>query len=159
MSNDAGATPILDFGRPENGTQDFDGLKAMSVIAPNTIVTGQDGNDPERAVDMARKLTDVVQELVRQLEEQEARSRQLRDRITELEENARAFEGVRVRMREMMPDSVTREDLLAIQSTLRSLAQDPNHIMVLASVAQQANKLLTVINSYGRLFDSMHTHS
>ena len=121
-----------------------------------TAPTAQNGTtQPDRAVEMARMLSGVVQDLVRQLEEQEMQGRQLTERVSSLEAGLRSHESLRQTLRQLAPPSVSPEDLQAMQRSLQALAQDPNHIMVLASVAQQARQLLEVVTSYARIHDAL----
>jgi hypothetical protein len=98
----------------------------------------------------------MVQDLVHQLEQQAAQRRELEERLRSLEEATRGYAALRDQLRDVFASGTTREDLQTMQRVLQDLARDPNHIMVLASVAQQAGKLLTVVQGYARIQEALN---
>lgn len=110
------------------------------------------GQDPvPDAVDLARRLAESVQQLVRQLDDQEERRAQLEQRLAHATDQAASAESRRQSMADALGGSITEEDLRTLEQVLERLSQDPNHIMVLAAVAQQAGTLLQVVEAYGKL--------
>jgi vacuolar-type H+-ATPase subunit I/STV1 len=131
-------------------------LDQSQPAASTPVSSAQNGaTQPDKAVEMARMLSGIVQDLVRQLEEQEAQGRDLRQRVAGLEDSLRSHESLRQTLRQLAPPTLTPEDLQNMQRALQALAQDPNHIMVLASVAQQARQLLDVVSSYSRVHEAL----
>jgi hypothetical protein len=104
-----------------------------------------------RALEMAQQWPSIVQDLVRQLERQEIESRQLQDCIAELEQTARAHDSLKRALSEASGDSPTQDEMQAVQFVMASLLGDPDHIVVLASVAQHAEQLSRVVNNYVRI--------
>jgi hypothetical protein len=133
-----------------------DRLSARQPAEPEEPTPPANGDvRPDRAVEAARTLTAMVQNIVHQIEEQEALRRELQERVRSLEDAARGYSVLRDQLREGFASGLTREDLQTLQRVLQDLAQDPNHIMVLASVAQQAGKLLTVVQGYARVQEAL----
>ncbi len=111
------------------------------------------------ALDMARQLAATIQSLITQAE-QEAAKRQaaeaqvqvLSSQMRAMQESARAGDALRQTLRETGSSNLSMEDLQKLHNVLQALSQDPNHIMVLAAVAQQANKLLELVNAFSRIY-------
>lgn len=107
--------------------------------------TGADAN----SVDMARQLAGIVEDLVRRSDDLESRRGWLEDRVHSLERNAHAFEALRQTMQ--AEAAISAEDVAAVLTVLESLASDPNHVMILVSVAQHSTTLLAIVNAYSKL--------
>jgi cysteinyl-tRNA synthetase len=103
-------------------------------------------------VDMARQLAVIVENMMRQINDHQGYARQLEHKMSTIEENARAYESLKQTLREVAGSGITDEDIQTLQRVMQALAQDPNHIMVLASVAQQAPKLQSIIKSFAKLY-------
>src|SRR5690242_8359972 len=84
---------------------------AQVTQAQDANVRPQGDARPERAVETARTLTAMVQDLVRQLEEQEAQRQELQERISALEEATRGYTALRDQLRSVITESVTKDDL------------------------------------------------
>lgn len=107
------------------------------------------------AADLARRLADAVQELVQQLETQERQRQELEQRLAHAEEQAAAGRDQYRALQARLTSSVSEDDLQAVRPVLEKLAGDPNHIMVLAAVAQHAPTLLQVVTTYRELRNSL----
>lgn len=121
---------------------------------PMEAAAEANGSGPANTVEMARQVAAAVQDLVRRLGEQDGYRRQLESRLRAYEEQARMYEPVMQALSDLARSGISEDDLQTLQRVIEALARDPNHIMVLASVAQQANKLQTVVNSFQRLLQS-----
>jgi hypothetical protein len=106
-------------------------------------------------VEMARQVAAAMQDLVRQANEQEVMRKELESRLSVYSDNMRAYESLKQTLRDVSPAGVNDDDLETLQRVLQALTQDPNHIMVLAAVAQQATKLLAVVNSFTQLHGAL----
>jgi hypothetical protein len=104
-----------------------------------------------RALEIAREWSTVMQEFVNQLEGQESERQHMLARIDELERVVRAHEALGRVLAGASEDQVTPDDLQAVQYVTDSLLRDPEHIVVLASVAQHAEQLARIVNSYARI--------
>jgi Rad3-related DNA helicase len=105
-----------------------------------------------RAVEMAQRWSDVVQDLVRQLEEQESERRELMDRIGALEKRLEEQEPLRQAMSAAsIHDPISGEDLRVAQYVTDELLRDPDHLVVLATVAQNAQRLARIVNRYAEI--------
>ena len=153
MTIDENRPPPPAFAGGDAGATAVDPFRSAAPAARPAAVNG--GTHPDRAVEMARMLSGIVQDLVRQLEEQEAQGKALREKVGALEDHLRSHESLRQTLRQLAPTSVTAEELQNMQRSLQALSQDPNHIMVLASVAQQARQLLDVVAAYARVHDAL----
>jgi hypothetical protein len=100
---------------------------------------------------MAGQWANLIQGLVRQLELEEQKRRELEVRVTELEESARKGEALRRMLEETSAEGLSREEVDAVQYATDSLVRDPDHIIVLASVSQQATRLQKIVSAYARL--------
>jgi hypothetical protein len=128
------------FGAPAFAGRHDPSPKGMSAA-------GQSG-DP---VHLAQQLTTAIEDLVRQLDEQEEQRRRLERQLGELQASAQASESLTRTLRDVAGSAISPDDLQKLQGVVQALSQDPNHIMVLASVAQQAGILLQVISNYNQL--------
>jgi hypothetical protein len=143
------------FTIPASGT-DAGSISTQSQQGQGTEPMQNGDGRPERAIEAARTLMALVQDLVRQVDEQETQRRDLQERIRVLEEAARGYGTLRDQLRELVLRSITQDDLQTLQRVIQALEQDPNHIMVLASVAQQAGKLLAVVQGYARAQEALN---
>jgi hypothetical protein len=104
---------------------------------------------------MAQQWTGVVQDLIRQLDRQETERQQLLARIEALERAVRGHETLTRILAETSADRLTVDDMQAVKYVTDSLLRDPDHIVVLASVAQHAEQLARIVSSYGRIHQAM----
>jgi hypothetical protein len=133
-----------------------DALSMLQPTRPQDLTPPQNGDiRPDRAVEAARTLTAMVQDLVHQIEAQATQRTELEERLRSLEQAAHGYTVLRDQLRDVFSNALTTEDLQTMQRVLHDLSQDPNHIMVLASVAQQAGKLLAVVQSYTRIQEAL----
>jgi uncharacterized protein YigA (DUF484 family) len=101
-------------------------------------------------------VANIVQRLAERARELESQKQALEQQAAANAQAARSGEALRQTLREtVLSGSVSAEDLQTIQRVLAALARDPNHIMVLASVAQQAGKLTTIVDSFVRLHSAL----
>lgn len=122
---------------------------------PASPAIASNGASAANPVEMARQVAGVVQDLVRRLDEQAVQRQQLEQRLASYQESARAYESLKQALRGVVATPVTEDDLETLEKVLQAMAQDPNHIMVLASVAQQSAKLQSVVTSFHRLRDAL----
>lgn len=127
------------------------------VPAPFAPPETPDTMEPSRAraLEMARQWSDIVQDLVRQLDRQEAERGEMLARIARLEQSARAHEALKAVLAGSSGAQLSPDDLRAVQYVMDSLLQDPDHIVVLASVAQHAQQLARVVSDYARIVRAM----
>jgi multidrug efflux pump subunit AcrA (membrane-fusion protein) len=118
-----------------------------------------DGASALGPLDLARQLSTTIQNLIAQTEQEtaqrqavEARLQVADSQLQALQEVARTGEALKQTLREAGQTSLTADDLQKLQNVLQALSRDPNHIMVLAAVAQQSGKLLEVVNAFSRLY-------
>lgn len=115
--------------------------------SPTATVTQAGATD---IAPLLNQLNAVFGDMARRLQAEEGRRRMLEQQVVVAASNARAYETFKQSLREA-DAGVSSSDLEGIQRILTALTQDPNHIMVLASVAQQANTLLAIVNAYAKL--------
>lgn len=113
--------------------------------------TSSNGTGVANAVELAHHLADAVQGMSRRLEEQTAARVNLEQRLDAYRDAERSYETLKQKLAVAQRSSVADEDVETLQRVLQALAQDPNHIMVLASVAQQAQKLQALVADYSNL--------
>jgi hypothetical protein len=109
----------------------------------------------DRAVEMAQQWSQVVENLVRQLDEQEAERRRMLEHIRLLEQRLQSTQGVREQLQGAASGMLSPDDLRAVRYVADSLLRDPDHIVVLAAVAQNAGKLHDLVESYARLREAI----
>jgi hypothetical protein len=119
-------------------------IEQVPTPTPETGGRGQ-------VVEMARQWAEIVESLVRQLDEQEVERRQTIQRIQALEEATQADRAMRERLQNVAADPISAEEMQAIKYVTDSLLRDPDHIVVLAAVAQHAGKLHKVVDQYARI--------
>jgi exonuclease VII large subunit len=153
MTNDDRSLRPYAFPGVDARTDTFSALQPTDA-AEQALPQNGDAH-ADRAVETARTLSAMVQDLVHQLDEQATQRRELEERLQALEQATRGYAALRDQLRDVFSGAVTREDLQTIQRVLQDLSQDPNHIMVLASVAQQAGKLLAVVQGYTRIQEAL----
>jgi len=107
-----------------------------------------------RAAQLTQEWTSVVEGLVRQLEQQEVERRRLLQKISALERAVQVNQTVRDAA-EASATNVTDEDLQAVQYVADSLVRDPDHIVTLAGVSQNAQRFHRVVSAYVRLQRSL----
>jgi hypothetical protein len=111
-----------------------------------------DERNRSRALEMAQQWSGVVQDLVSQLDKQEAERRQMQDRISALERMVHEHEALRQAFAESAADDpISGDDVQTAQFVADSLVKDPDHIVVLASVAQNAQRIARIVNRYARI--------
>lgn len=123
------------------------GTNGPSVSPP--VTAGALPGDP---AELAQQVAGVVQGLAERVRELEGQRQRLEQQVATQEASTRSAEALMQKLREnVLTTSVSADDLQTIQRVLEALSRDPNHIMVLASVAQQAAKITAVVDSFARL--------
>ena len=151
-SNDTESNPVIPAGVDTNATVD-DRTGAHSSAASRSMPAGSSTSDPSQ---LAQYVASIVEGLARRVTSLEVERLEHERRLHEFQEAAQSGEAFKQTLREIvLSASVTTEDLQAVQGVLAALATDPNHIMVLASVAQQAGKLTTIVDSFTRLHQAV----
>ncbi len=147
MEHNENLPPAYPFAAAD---MDIDMIDRAHTPANNgTSVASQaaDGNP----VEMARQVAVAMQDMVRRVHELETMRTQFEARLTNYDDSLRAYETLKQTLRETTSIPVSEEDMQTLQRVLQALTQDPNHIMVLASVAQQATKLVAVVDAFTKL--------
>ncbi len=122
------------------------------IMAPESTFTDEGSTDSRRqAVIMARQWGQMVEDLVAQLDRAEAERHDLQARIAALEEAVRAGQSLRERVQQLAPDALSAEEMDAVRSVTDSLVRDPDHIVVLAAVAVQAQVLHRMAAEYAHM--------
>jgi hypothetical protein len=151
-SNDTESNPVIPAGVDTNATVG-DRTGAHSSAASRSMPAGSSTSDPSQ---LAQYVASIVEGLARRVTSLEVERLEHERRLHEFQEAAQSGEAFKQTLREIvLSASVTTEDLQAVQGVLAALATDPNHIMVLASVAQQAGKLTTIVDSFTRLHQAV----
>ena len=112
-------------GYPVTGAEArHDPRSALQSVPPRDTLNPQNGDPrPERAVEAARTLTVMVQDLVRQLDEQEARRSEMQERVRSLEDAMRGYAALRDQLHGVVSDSITQDDLANMQRVLQALSK------------------------------------
>jgi hypothetical protein len=108
---------------------------------------------------MAQEWSALIQALVNQLERLEIERQHMLARIDDLERAVRAHESLTRVLAEASGDTLTSDEMKAIQYVTDALLRDPDHIVVLASVAQHAEQLARVVNNYARIHRALRDSS
>ncbi|HLJ66104.1 MAG TPA: hypothetical protein VKX16_01930 [Chloroflexota bacterium] len=124
--------------------------EAATSTAPSAAAT-EEGSLSARALEMTQQWSELVQDLVRQLEGAEAEREQMLARISALEQTVRQHEALQHALADLPADEVSTEEMQAVQYVTDSLVKDPDHIVVLASVAQNADKIARIVRGYVRI--------
>ena len=160
------ASPVPDPAPATTPTRSEEGIAPMTnepttiptalPIPGRSLVPRSDGQ-PGRGeiLTAARRWPGMIEDLVRELDRLEAEGRELRERVDQLEESARSGERLRSALTATPEEAVTEEELKVVQYVMESLRRDPEHIVVLASVAQNANKLQKVVSRYARVHQAI----
>lgn len=111
----------------------------------------EDGQIRTQAVQMAQQWAGVVEGLVRQLNQQDGERHQLLTRIQALEEAVQADRSLHEQLRNSAADTVAGDELQKLRYVTNSLIEDPDHIVVLAAVAQHAGPLKRLVEDYARI--------
>jgi hypothetical protein len=98
-----------------------------------------------------RGMKDLIASLVRQVNVDEARNRELRQRIEILEAQLVQKRTGAVALRELPPHGVRDEEVQAMRETFGALAANPSSILALASVSQHARALAHVVEEYNQM--------
>lgn len=122
-----------------------------SSVSANGLSAAESNGKQSDPVAMAQQLGIAVQDMVQRLHEQEQRRYQLEQRLEAQEKTIRAHEALKQKLHESVTGTVSDDEMETLVRVVQSLIQDPNHIMVLASVAQNAQQLLTVVNNFNAL--------
>lgn len=125
-------------------------LAEPATASPDPVAAAVE-SPRERAIDLARQWNDVIDGLVRQIDQGEAERQQMLEHIRVLEERVRAVQAWRDGLRSSSGAAVSAEDFQSIRYVTESLMRDPDHIVVLAAVAQHADKLQRMVESYAQL--------
>ncbi|MGH2442106.1 MAG: hypothetical protein ACRDFX_02935 [Chloroflexota bacterium] len=149
----ADVTPPIDQEEPQGA---LPASEQLPPHGPSTAPRPSGTSAPvesvrDQALSMAREWGSVVESLVRRLDEQAAERSTLLERVRELEQAVHANQAFSDRLDAVSIDALSLEDLQAIKYVTDSLVRDPDHIVVLASVAQHADKLRDVVDGYVRL--------
>lgn len=146
-------TPALSSWPPPPGIRQAEPPATPPPVSPENPAGQPATRDPERdrAVEMARQWSGVVEGLVRQLDQQEAERRAMRERIATLEETVRRTQAMQQSLQGAGLESLSDDDLQAVQYVADSLMRDPDHIVNLAAVAQHARDLHRVVSNYTRI--------
>ena len=105
---------------------------------------------------LAQHVAGIVQGLGERVRELEGQRQRVEQQLVALQSVARSGEALRQTLREIVSSSaVSPEDLQAVQRVLAALARDPNHIMVLASVAQHAGKFTHIVEGFARMHQAL----
>lgn len=141
---------------PQSPESNPDDRPILDTLLPESLPRlPQDESVRDRAVVMAEQWTSVVQGLVRQLDNQETERKRMLEHIRTLEGKLQTTEAygeeLRTQLREPMQESLSGDDLSAVRYVTDSLLRDPDHIVVLAAVAQNASKLHELVENYARI--------
>ncbi|GAC1397751.1 MAG: hypothetical protein NVSMB52_11350 [Chloroflexota bacterium] len=107
--------------------------------------------DTDEPLQAAHRVTEIVNELAGEVERLRTERTQNLATIRSLSEQLQTTESLQRAVSDAMGQPVSEEDLASMQQLMESLLKDPNHILILASVSQQASRFAEVVQSYLRI--------
>lgn len=156
MNDDALDAPPVPLDTPVAGSPPDSAVESsadmQSTLPSQSEVTNGDGYEIRtQAVAMAEQWSTVVDGLIDQLNQQDEERRHLLSRIQEMEQAMEADRVMREQLRNASRDAVVGEELQKLRYVTSSLIEDPDHIVVLAAVAQHAGPLKRIVEDYARI--------
>jgi hypothetical protein len=105
----------------------------------------------ERAIELAREWSGVVESLVRQLDAQESERQRMLEHIRLLEDRIRGAQVAREQLKSTSGGSISPDDFQTLRYLTDALQRDPDHIVNLAAISQHATKFRALVDAYAQL--------
>lgn len=128
----------------------IDMIEKVPASSGNGTYAGR-SNAQVDPVEMARQLSSSIERMMAETEELRAWKQAAEVKLAGYAELSRSYETLHKAVVEVQASELTVEDVAALQQVLQALVKDPNHIMVLASVAQRAGQLEEVVCAFARM--------
>lgn len=125
--------------------------EGMSGPRAMPLSQGSNSNARGQAVEAAERLAQMVRELVRELDERDAERQRLQRDIQSLEDRVNTTMPQQQALVEAVRSSVPADEIQTLHQLLNSLIENPNHIVILASLSQHAAALGQILDGYVRI--------